>query len=733
MKLKTILFSLMLSGLALSVSASSPRHTTIIPKPLSVTPQAGEAFRLTPRTTISYDEAAKAQAEYLQEVLGRSTGWDLRLKPGRKGTIRLTVDSVAVPRAEGYRLTVKAKGVEVCGHDAAGVFYGLQTLLQLFPEQVYSRERQKGVDWTAEPVEVADAPNQPWRGMMLDVARYFFHKDFVKKYIDMMAMYKLNKLQFHLIDDSGWRLEIKKYPRLTEVGAWAGTDANRLGGFYTQDDIREIIAYAAVRGVEVIPEIEFPAHIMSAVVAYPWLSCTGVQHELPTQHFISRELLCVGKETSLQFLRDVLDETISLFPSRYLNIGGDEAVYTRWETCPDCQALMKREGLDQALQLQGWLTNQVAGWLKEKGRTAIGWEEVFMRGHVGTPLVGLMWHNVGDTIKAKEAGHQSILTPATHMYFDFPETRTPGEPQYATWMPPISLEKVYSMPVEDYSSASSNLGVQGCLWSDQFIHGDRLQEIAALDENRSENYAEYFTFPRLLALSELGWSRKADRNYADFRARLGTHFARLDHKDCNYRIPEPEVERVEQNDNGWTFTLRPNVPGAEIRYTTNGSYPNVHSPLYTTPVTVENKADFLAINVLGTHRYSRPFLTPVDYSAYKSYGEFTAEWKPLQVQPTASPWHFDATGKISGNGEYEITFIRLRGDNGLQLGELQVLKHDEVVASLPLNAVVSQESPVVQAFFPIDCFEAGTPFRIRVTACGQGGNDTAGLVFVRRK
>lgn len=606
MQLKTFLLSLVLSGLTFPVFASPDRSSDIIPKPLSVVPSTGGDFRLTAKSSISFDAPVKAQAEYLGDVLARSTGWDLALKPGRKGSIRLMVDSVSVPQAEGYRLTVSKKGVEVCGHDASGVFYGVQTLLQLFPEQVYSRERQRGIDWTAGAVEITDAPNRPWRGMMLDVARYFYHKDFVKKYMDMMAMYKLNKLQLHLIDDSGWRLEIKKYPRLTEVGAWSGPEGKRMGGYYTQQDIRELLDYAAVRGIEIIPEIEFPAHIQSAVVAYPWLCCTGEQYEMPVKNYISRELLCVGKESSWQFLQDVMEETMALFPSRYLNIGGDEAVYTRWETCPDCQALMKREGLGEASQLQGWLTRRVAKWLAERNHTAIGWEEVFMRGRVETPLVGLIWHDVNDTIKAREQGHQSILTPCTHTYFDFPETAAPGEPQYATWMPPIPLEKTYSMPVEDYSPASSTIGVQGCFWTDQFLNGEHLREIDALDEDRSERYAEYFTFPRLLALSELGWSPTSARSYADFRARLSTHFARLDSKDCNYRIPEPEVAGIKSDGDGCTITLKPNVPGADIRYTTDGTAPTIHSPRYTAPIRVEKKSAFRAINVLGDHRASLP-------------------------------------------------------------------------------------------------------------------------------
>ena len=295
----------------------------VVPRPVATRTLGAEIFTLTAKASIGCDSRVEAQARYLQETLLPSTGFDLKVNVGRKGTIQLSIDTLAVAQEEGYRLKITRKGVEIVGHDAAGVFYGIQTLLQYFPANVYKQSLQKNVAWTAPAVEVEDAPNRPWRGMMLDAARYYYDKSFVLKFIDMMAMYKLNKLQFHFIDDCGWRLEIKKYPRLTEVGAWAGTNEKRIGGYYTQDDIREIVAYAAVRGVEIIPEIEFPAHVLSAVVAYPWLSCTGLQHEVPSQHFISRDLLCVGKETTLQFLRDVLDETVSLFPSKYINIGGD--------------------------------------------------------------------------------------------------------------------------------------------------------------------------------------------------------------------------------------------------------------------------------------------------------------------------------------------------------------------------------------------------------------------------
>lgn len=731
--MKKILFSLALMALppAFSAAQAQVNDTPVVPRPISTQTAAGETFRLSSKTTIGCDIAAKAQAEYLQETLLPSTGLDLKVNTGGKGTIQLRVDPSAVAQPEGYRLKVTRKGVEIVGHDAAGVFYGIQTLLQYFPANVYCQNLQKNTAWEVPAVEVADAPNHPWRAMMLDAARYYYDKAFVLKFIDMMAMYKLNKLQFHFIDDSGWRLEIKKYPRLTEVGAWAGENEKRIGGYYTQDDIREMVRYAAVRGVEIIPEIEFPAHVLSAVVAYPWLSCTGLQHEVPSQHFISRDLLCVGKERTLQFLRDVLDETVSLFPSRYINIGGDEAVYSRWEECPDCQALMKREGLKNVSEIQGWLTNQVAGWMKERGRTVIGWEEIIQRGKVNTPVVAVIWHNVNDTIQATKAGHKAILTPATNLYFDFPESNTPGEPQHATWMPPISLKKAYTMPINDYSKSSTTLGVQGCIWSDQFIHGGMLREILPIDENRSENYVEYFCVPRMLALSELGWTKNAQRNYDDFTQRMKAQYLRLSAKACNYRVPEPTVRsEVKHADGSVTLTFACPVEGARVRYTTNGTYPTVHSTIYKgEPITVKNRADLLAITEVTPTHYSLPLYTAPDYSAYKQYGTYTTDWQPLRVQPVPQPWRFECTGKIRSNGRYEISFIQTRGQNFLRLGDLRVLKRDEQVATVKQAATTGS---AVKYTVDINNFEAGTPFFIEVMANCEGGNDTQGLVFIRK-
>ncbi len=728
------LLTLLTAFLLLAVVTAHGQRTAIVPQPVSLTEKPGE-FTLTQRTTISAPADLARYAEYLRDRIDAATGWQLAVsKSNAKADIRLSVDSAKVGRAEGYTLDVTPTTVTITGADAGGLYYGIQTLLQLFPEQIYADAPQRGVKWTAPCVSIFDAPERPWRGMMLDVARYFHDVDYVKHFIDMMAMYKLNKLQFHLIDDSGWRLESKRYPRLTEVGAYAGPEHNKLGGFYTQDDIREILDYASLRNVEVIPEIEFPAHILSAVVAYPWLSCTGLQHELPRQHFISRDLICVGKDSSIKFLTDILEETMELFPSKYINIGGDEAVYSRWEECADCQALMKREGLSKVSELQGWLTDSVARMMARHDRTVIGWEEIITRGDVSTPVVALIWHNVDDSTLVAPGGHKAILTPATHMYLDFPESSTPGEIKAAGWMPPISLERAYSMPVNDYSDSSSVIGVMGCLWSDQFIHGTVLQELPHLNENRSEKYIDYLTFPRLLAVSEVAWGREKDRDYADFVSRVGQHYARINRKGAGYRVAEPVVTSIDTLADGrLAFTLAPSVPGSQIRYTTDGTYPTVHSALYDgKPVIADSRTDFHAITVVNPKQVSLPVYYAPDYSAYEKYGKLTAEWAPLQVQPKQAPWRIDATGKISGNGTYEIAFVPLKGASPLQLGDLRLMKRDEQLdLASGKHTLKAGDAPAVYTV-KVDSFEAGTPFTVVVDQYGPSGNDSHGLIFIRR-
>ncbi len=705
----------------------------IIPKPVKMVEKQGE-FTLTPSTTIVYRGDLQEQAAYLQDVIKKSTGLRLDITEGKakKNTIYLTLDTPDKV-AESYKLDVNSKGVTIVGADKGGLFYGIQTLLQLFPAQIYSNVVEEGVKWSAPAVSIEDKPEYEWRGMMLDVARYFYDKEFVKKYIDMMAMYKMNILHLHLIDDSGWRLQIDKYPLLTEIGAWAGENEKRLGGYYTKDDIREIVKYAELRNVEVIPEIAFPAHMLSAVAAYPWLSCEEKQLKVQTQHYISRDLLCVGKESSYQFIDDIIKETVELFPSKYIHIGGDEVVPEKWATCPHCREVMEREGIEKPGELQGYLTNVVSNMMKKYGKTIVGWQEAAMRGKLDNQIVGMVWTKLEYAKQIMDAGHKTVLCPASHTYFDFPEGRTPGEIKAATWMPPISIERCYSLKVGDYDQNSQILGVQGAFWSDQFIHGTLLQELDLLNENRSENYAEYLTFPRLLALSEVAWSEENYRDYKDFRDRLKYHFHKLEKKECHYRVPEPIIAEMKETNGGVEFTLEPSVDASVIRYTTDGTYPHKHSKIYTNSVTVDDKINFRASTNTDNGLLSLPIYFKEEYSELKRFGTVTAKWSPELIKgKTFAPWKFECTGKIAGNGKYQITFIYTGGQYRLDIEGVKLFKRDQLVGEDIHSGSTGGAHTNNTYIINVDSFEAGTPFFIEAMVRGDLGNDSNGVVLIKK-
>lgn len=602
--------ALTLVAFAAFSAVSRAADINIIPRPAQQQVLDGQ-FTISAKTRIVCSPALLNEAQYLADQLRQSADIELKVEQAasaRRGAINILLDSVAVSAPEGYTLDVTDKSIVIRARRVAGAFYALQSMLQLMPPAVFADRPQRDMVLTVQAARISDAPMWPWRGMMLDVSRYFHDINYLRHYIDMMATYKLNVLQLHLVDDAGWRLEIKKYPLLTEVGAWAGTDTQRLGGYYTQDEMRQLVAYAQVRGVTIVPEIEFPAHMVSAIAAYPWLSCRAQQNEVQTQGFISGEIMCAGNDACYDFLADIFDEVCSIFPSPYVNIGGDEANYDNWKTCARCQALKAKLGLKTEAELQGYVTNRAIDMLKAHGRTVVGWNEIAERGPLNAPVVANCWHEPERAAEHIGEGHKALLSPVAYCYFDMPESRTPGEVQAATWSTPISLEKAYSLRPSDYTAGHPEalLGVQACLWSDQFIVGTKLQEIDALDENRSEHYIDYLTFPRALALSEIGWSQSQWLNYADFSARLSNHFAIFDAKNCHYRVPEPQMTVVQNADGTSTITLVSPVAGARLRYRTDGHYPNVHSTVYEHPVTVKDAKQFMAITEVSARHFSLP-------------------------------------------------------------------------------------------------------------------------------
>jgi len=706
----------------------------IIPLPRQVK-ETKSSFVINKTTPIYYEKGLKKQAELLSAALSPATGFDFTISelknPVQKGIV-LRLDKTFAANKEGYRLSVNNERIAINGGSPAGVFYGIQTVLQMLPTGIYDKQRQKGVSWSVKGVDIEDAPLYPWRGMMLDVARYFFSKEYVLRFIDMMAMYKLNVLHLHLVDDSGWRLEIKKYPKLTSIGAWSGIGAERHGGYYTQDDIKEMVAYATARNVDIIPEIELPAHTLSAIAAYPYLSCTGEQQIVQTQHSISGELYCAGQESTFDFLADVFAETFALFPSKYVHIGGDEARYDRWKACPHCQKRKKDLNLTTEKDLRNYFTHRVQKMVGKYGKTIVGWDEMIEEG-LKDKVVGMIWHDQKKTLQAVQDGHYAVMALTANSYLDVAESNIEGEIKAATWLPPISLEKAYQLnPMLnnlDEKYRPQILGAQGALWSDQFIHGTILQELPQLNENRSEKYFDYLTFPRMASLAEVCWTPVNKQNFKNFEQRLSTHYSRYDHAGYGYRVPLPQLTGNEKVADGFILKVQSPVDGAQIRYSTDGTRPNVYSPVYTGPVKVNNLSDFYAITVVNRNQYSLPLFFPENYDKFKSYGKLVTEWKPQTIKSDYSILEINAGGKVNGNGNYQLSFWQVNGTSGLNIQSIEVFKNGKKIGE-DVHQGLAAESPKDNIYkFNISDYETGAVYLIKAKV---SGGDTRGAAFLKK-
>lgn len=711
----------------------------IIPKPQKCISN-GQTFQLTQDVTILYTNDLGNLAEFLSESLSPATGWDFAVSKtdhSHKHSIFLSIDDSMERGKEGYQLSVTQKTIQITGKSSAGVFSGIQTLLQMMPVQIYNKQRQKDVAWAIPGVEIEDEPLYPWRGIMLDASRYFYDKDYVLHLMDMMAMYKMNVLHLHLIDDAGWRLEIKKYPKLTSVGAWRGEDHERTGGYYTQADIKEIVAYASLRNIDVIPEIEIPAHTLAAIAAYPHLSCREESLKVQVRHSISRDIYCVGKESTFDFLEDVFKETFSLFPSKYIHIGGDEANYDRWRECPHCQERKKELGVEREAELQVYFTRRVQQMVKKYGKTIVGWDEIIENG-LDEKVVGMVWYNKAKGIQGVQAGHDMVMALTGHCYFDVAESNIPGEVKAATWLPPITLEKVYDFnPMYegiDEKYRPQVLGGHATLWSDQFIHGTKLQEIAPLNENRSEKYFDYLTLPRMAALAEVCWTPNNLMNWADFEKRMSTHYVRYDQAGFGYRVPQPRLVSKDKKGGQYEIQLENVIEGAEIRYTTDGIQPNVYSPVYKEPFQVEKLSQFQAITVVNRRLYSLPLHFPESNDRFKKYGELIAKWTPNQIKGEEfSPWEMNATGKITQNGRFEVSFWYTGGAYRLEIESVEVFKNGEKIAEDNHFGYCGGTAVDNIYAVDIDAYETGAAFTIKARVRGDMGNDSHGSVFIRRK
>ena len=479
---------------------------------------------------------ADALDEVLQPVFGR--GLECRFpQAGEPHAVNFLLDASMAPDA--YRLTVTTERVDICAGAPEGAFYAVQTLRQLLPVEAFDG----GVRTVELPaVEIEDRPAMAYRGLMLDVARHFFTVDEVKRTLDLLALHKMNVFHWHLTDDQGWRIEIRRYPELTRVGSvrrrtligkdpggeydeTCRYDERPYGGFYTQEEVREVVDYAARRFITVIPEIEFPGHAVAALASYPWLGCTGERYEVRQTWDIDDRVFCVGRDSTFDFIEGVLDEVIELFPSTYIHIGGDECPTKMWEQCPHCRARMRAEGLATPRQLQGYATKRVERFLQAHGRRLIGWDEI-LDGGVSPTAAVMSWRGTEGGIRAARQGNPVVMAPTTHCYLDYYQTDDVANEPLA-WGGCLPLSKVYELdPYEGLDSLAQRcvLGVQANLWTEY------IPDFAQ---------AQYMLLPRLAAVAEVGWAPRR-RNYDDFLRRM--EHLRLLYGACGYRYaPHPFV------------------------------------------------------------------------------------------------------------------------------------------------------------------------------------------------
>jgi hexosaminidase len=507
----------------------------LIPQPVRVELRRGE-FQLRPDTAIIAESALLPTARWLAAALAPATGFWLPVSEssaGQTSSIRFGLDaSLERLGPEGYQLEVTPQQVQIRALAPPGAFYAAQTLRQLLPAAIYGKTPRPGVSWIVPCVRIEDQPRFAWRGALVDVARHFMPKETILKFIDLLAVHKMNSLQLHLTDDQGWRIEIKRYPKLTEIGSIRketrvgherdakGFDGKPHGGYYSQADIREIVDYARLRHVRLVPEIEMPGHAQAAIASYPELGNTREKLEVSTHWGVHKNIFNVN-ESTIEFLQNVLAEVLELFPGEFIHIGGDEVPVDQWKSSPQAQALMRKLGFRSEVQLHGWFIGRMNEFLVARGRRLVGWDEI-LEGGAPAGAVVMSWRGTKGGIAAVRAGHEVVMAPNTYTYFDYYQSRDPGEPLAIGGFLP--LEKVYEfnpVPAELTSEEARRiLGAQGQLWTEYIPTPRQL---------------EYMAFPRMVALAEVVWTPQAQRDWSGFRARLGKHVERLEALEVNFR------------------------------------------------------------------------------------------------------------------------------------------------------------------------------------------------------
>ena len=685
---KRIFGALMLCLGFLSCSEkSSVADYRVIPLPQEIVKEQGDGFVLDKSTSIVYTDGAemKRNAEFLAEFIKENTGLELATVMSNSSmpkAINLVIGN-SVENMEGYCLTADNNRIEIVSSSPAGVFYGIQTLRKSLPVTECS-------EILMPAVTIKDSPRFAYRGAHLDVSRHFFTTDSIKRFIDMLALHNLNRFHWHLTDDQGWRIEIKKYPKLTTVAAERdetviGRNSGEYDGvhygpfFYTQEECREIVEYAAERHITVIPEIDLPGHMQAALAAYPEYGCTGGPYEVWKMWGVSDNVLCAGNDATLSFIEDVLSEVIEVFPSEYIHIGGDECPKTQWEKCPKCQARIKALGIkgdkkhSAEMYLQSFVINHAEKFLNSKGRNIIGWDEILEGGLAPNATVH-SWRGVEGGIEAAKQGHDCIMSPTTFMYFDYYQTKyTDDEPLAIGGYVPV--EKVYSFePVNDTLSTDVKkhiIGVQANLWSEYVP---------------TFSHVEYMELPRMAALCEVQWCKPENRDFQDFKQRLLPLFGIYEKRQYNYarHILDIEEKFTTDLEKGAIVIELKTLDNIPVYYTLDGSEPTTESDRYTKPLEIKESCTLNAKGI-GERGETRLFSEEI------SFNKATA--KPITLlQDIHKNYVFDGeitlVDGLKGSPNYRTG--RWLGFCETDLEAVIDLKQEEEISSVSFNTSVDK-------------------------------------------
>ena len=677
-----------------STAAGQTADFNIIPRPQQVNVSNDAPFTLSAKTVISLgtnNQDMKRNANMLASYIDQATGIRPAVGKGKNGaTIILTIDKT-IANAEGYKLDADAKQIRISGASAAGVFYGIQTLRKSLP-----LVNGKASKVSIPAVHITDAPRFAYRGTHLDVSRHFVTADSVRQFIDMLALHNINRFHWHLTDDQGWRIEIKKYPLLTQIGSKRAQtvighnsgkyDGKPYSGFYTQKQIRDIVKYAADRYITIVPEIDLPGHMQAALAAYPDMGCTGGPYEVWQKWGVSDNVLCAGNDKTLTFIDNVLKEITQLFPSKYIHVGGDECPKTQWQKCPKCQARIKalnleaKDGHSAEERLQSYIITHASNYLKSLGRNTIGWDEI-LEGGLAEGATVMSWRGESGGIAAAKQHHDVVMTPNSYLYFDYYQSLDKANEPLAIggYLP---LETVYSyepMPKElTADEARHIIGVQANIWTEYMPTFKQMQ---------------YMALPRLAALSEVQWSQPALKDYNSFTNRL-TEFTHLyDRLGYNYAKHLYNVAIHVDSDNKWREILihMTTAGNAEIRYTLDGTEPTANSTLYTGAIVLQKSAKIRAAAFRDGKRSS---VTSQDISFNK------ATACPVELlQPTHKNYTYKGGATLTDGllGDKGFGTGRWLGFSGNDLEAVIDLKQNTDVSSVSLNTCVDKGSWIFDA------------------------------------